>query len=73
MDGLVLVVLGLVLGPMIEHALRRSLIMSKGSYAIFFHSPISAVFIALALVMLVSPFFTRKGLAEDIMKQAEED
>jgi putative tricarboxylic transport membrane protein len=66
-------VLGLVLGPMIEHAFRRSLIMSKGSYAIFFHSPISAIFMALTVVMLVSPLFTKKRLAEDIMKEAEED
>ena len=66
-------VLGLVLGPMLEHAMRRSLIMSDGSYSIFFHGTISTVFLALALAMLVSPFFAKKRLAQDIMKLAEDD
>jgi putative tricarboxylic transport membrane protein len=66
-------VLGLVLGPLMENALRRSLIMSKGSLAIFFQRPLSLVFMGLVLVMLISPLLTKKRLAEDIMKQSEEE
>jgi putative tricarboxylic transport membrane protein len=38
-------VLALVLGPMFEESLRQTLIMSKGSLAIFFTHPISAVLV----------------------------
>jgi putative tricarboxylic transport membrane protein len=67
----VLLILGLVLGPMFESALRRSMIMSKGSFMIFFHRPISMIFLGVTLLMLISPFFTKKRLAEDIVKEGE--
>lgn len=66
-------VLGLVLGPMIEDALTRSLIMSKGSVLIFFQRPISMAFMGITLLMLLSPIFTRKRLAEEIMKKSDND
>ena len=66
-------VLGLVLGPLMENALRRSLIMSKGSFAIFFQRPISIVLMGMVLVMLISPLFTKKRLAEEIVRQSEEE
>ena len=40
-------ILGLILGPLMEVALRRSLIMSDGSFLIFVQRPISASFIAM--------------------------
>jgi putative tricarboxylic transport membrane protein len=46
-------VIGFVLGPIFEAGVRRSLLMSGGSMAIFFTRPISAIFIALAFVSLV--------------------
>ncbi len=49
------VVLGLVLGPLVERSLRQSLTMSHGSLSIFFTSPISAILILLALVSLAAP------------------
>jgi putative tricarboxylic transport membrane protein len=52
-------VLGLVLGDLMEQNLRRSLIMSKGSAAIFFTRPVSAVFIALSILSLLAPFLFR--------------
>lgn len=62
-------VLAFVLGPMIETALRRSLILSDGSFIIFFQRPISAVFLSITIIVLVMPFFIRKrpgaGLASD--------
>ena len=41
-------VLGFVLGPLLETAIRRSMIMSRGSAAIFFQRPIAAAFMGLA-------------------------
>lgn len=55
-------VLAFVLGPLFESNLRQSLTLSKGSFSIFFTSPISAVSIILAIVLLVigfMPYFTK--------------
>jgi putative tricarboxylic transport membrane protein len=48
-------VLGLVLGFLVESELRRSLIISHGSWAIFFTRPISAVLLALTIGFLLYP------------------
>jgi putative tricarboxylic transport membrane protein len=65
-------ILALVLGPMMENAFRRTMILSDGSFLVFFTRPISGVLLALVLFMLVSPIFTKKRLAEDIMKEADD-
>ncbi|MET3698580.1 putative tricarboxylic transport membrane protein [Bacillus oleivorans] len=49
------IVLALILGPMAESELRRALVMSEGSYSIFFTRPISLLFIILAILSLVLP------------------
>jgi putative tricarboxylic transport membrane protein len=49
-------ILAFVLGPMFELNLRRSLILSEGSFSIFFTHPISAVTITLAIILLLMPF-----------------
>ena len=46
------IVLGLVLAPMMELALRQSLAMSDGRYAIFVTRPISATLLAAGAVLL---------------------
>ncbi len=48
-------VLAMVLGPMMEDALRQSLIMANGSAAIFVTRPISLAVALLVLVLLVLP------------------
>jgi putative tricarboxylic transport membrane protein len=48
-------VLAFVLGPMFENALRQSLIISGGNPMIFLIRPIAAVFVLVALLLLVSP------------------
>lgn len=48
--------LAFVLGPMFEINLRQSLIFSEGSFRIFFSRPISAVFIGVALILLLTSF-----------------
>jgi putative tricarboxylic transport membrane protein len=49
------IVLALILGPMAESELRRSLVMSEGSYSIFFERPIALVFIIISILSLVLP------------------
>lgn len=44
-------VIGIVLGPLCESNLRRSLIMANGSPSIFFTRPISLIFLSLAVIM----------------------
>jgi putative tricarboxylic transport membrane protein len=44
--------LAYVLGPMLERSLRQSLLMSEGNPLIFISRPISAVMIALAIILL---------------------
>jgi putative tricarboxylic transport membrane protein len=65
-------VLGLVVGPLLETAIRRSMIMSKGHVGIFFQRPIAACFVGAALLMLLSPLLTRRRLGRDIIEELEE-
>lgn len=53
-------VLALVLGPMMEKAFKRSLMLSDGHFGIFFTRPISAAFLILGLLVLFSPLFLKK-------------
>jgi TctA family transporter len=46
-------VLGLVLGPMLEENLRRTLMISQGDPMILFTKPISAFFLIAAVILLV--------------------
>jgi putative tricarboxylic transport membrane protein len=52
-------VLTFVLGPILEMNLRQSLLMSGGSFLIFFQRPISFAGIFLALILLLIPFMSR--------------
>jgi putative tricarboxylic transport membrane protein len=58
------IVLGVVLAPMIELALRQSLAMSDGRYGIFFQRPIAATLLVVALAMMALSLrtFVRRGL-----------
>ncbi|MEH7253549.1 tripartite tricarboxylate transporter permease [Neobacillus niacini] len=53
-------VLGLVLGPMVENNLRRALTISNGDFSIFLTRPISLVFILITLLWLVIPFMMKR-------------
>ena len=48
-------ILALVLGNLFENALRQSLMLSDGSFRIFFNRPIAAVFIWIAIALLAIP------------------
>lgn len=46
-------ILGFVLGPMMEENLRRAMLLSRGDPSVFLTSPISAVLLAVACVLLM--------------------
>ncbi|MCX5906330.1 MAG: tripartite tricarboxylate transporter permease [Deltaproteobacteria bacterium] len=48
-------ILALVLGNLFEDALRQSLLLSDGSFVIFFNRPIAATFLWIAIALLVFP------------------
>jgi putative tricarboxylic transport membrane protein len=48
-------VLGLVMGPIFEKALRETLFLSGGDFSIFLERPISAVLAGLCVVALLAP------------------
>ncbi|MFS0862006.1 tripartite tricarboxylate transporter permease [Fredinandcohnia sp. 179-A 10B2 NHS] len=63
-------VLGLILGPLVEQNLRRSLVLSEGDFLTFFTRPISATFLVLTILVLVFPLLT-KGINK--LKPSKED
>jgi putative tricarboxylic transport membrane protein len=66
-------ILAMVIGPMMEEALRQSLILSAGSFAIFFSRPIAAGFIVAAVVLLLLPLVTgRREVAKAWASAPEE-
>ncbi|HSM20048.1 MAG TPA: tripartite tricarboxylate transporter permease, partial [Hyphomicrobiales bacterium] len=48
-------VLAIVLGPLAERSLRQSLLISQGEPSIFLQRPLSAIFIAAAVILFVYP------------------
>ena len=46
-------ILGFLLGPMLEENFRRSMLLSRGSFDIFFTHPISAGFLVAAVALMV--------------------
>jgi putative tricarboxylic transport membrane protein len=55
--------LGFVLGPMMEEHLRRAMLMSKGNPSVFFTRPLSLAFLiatVLILVVMIAPAVRKK-------------
>jgi len=50
------IILGFVLGPILEDNFRRSLIMSGGDWTTFFTRPISLVLLLVNLFILLAPY-----------------
>ncbi len=46
-------ILGFILGPMMEEHMRRALLLSRGDLTVFFTSPISAVLLLIAAILLL--------------------
>ena len=67
-------ILGAVLGPMIESKLRMGLQMSRGSFLPFVTRPVSAVFLAITLIIVVSTLVSQaKKRRAGKPVEAEED
>ena len=45
--------IGFVLGPMLEENFRRAMLFSRGDYSTFVTQPVSAVLLAMAALLLV--------------------
>jgi len=45
----------MIIGPILENALRQSLLNSRGDFSVFFTRPISAVLIGISVILLLSP------------------
>jgi len=58
-------IMALVLGKMFENAFRQSLILSGGSFSIFFTRPVSAILLVIALALLLSPIFFRRKVVQE--------
>lgn len=52
-------ILGFILGPLIELSLRQSLIISEGTFRFFFKSPISSVMLGIAILILLTPVLVK--------------
>ena len=53
--------LGFVLGPLMEENLRRALAVSRGDASVFFTRPISATLLAVSLLLLLAVLMPRVG------------
>lgn len=58
------ILLALILGPMAEQNLRRSLIISHGDPLIFLKRPISAAFIIIAIFVIITSYYRIKRAME---------
>ncbi|HEY8393855.1 MAG TPA: tripartite tricarboxylate transporter permease [Thermaerobacter sp.] len=67
-------VLANVLAPMLEESLRQSLVLSRGSPAIFFTHPLAAVFMVLAAIALAGGLWAgRRAAGEPLVGDADAD
>ncbi|MFC7685563.1 tripartite tricarboxylate transporter permease [Ureibacillus sp. GCM10028918] len=64
-------VLALVLGPMIENNMRRALTISNGEWSIFVTSPLSLIFLIIAVAWIVVPLIL-KLLGRNVIINDEE-
>jgi TctA family transporter len=66
------ILLGFVLGPRFEENFRRAMLISRGDILVFIERPISAVFVALCLILIGSQIYFRlRGSKADLEPAAE--
>jgi putative tricarboxylic transport membrane protein len=66
------ILLGFVLGPRLEENFRRSVLLSRGSLATFVDRPISAVFVAMSVVLVLAQVYAALRRAKPPIKVPEE-
>lgn len=52
------IILGIILGPMIEENFRRAMILNEGSLSFLYERPITLIFIILAFLTITSPIWS---------------
>lgn len=62
-------VLGLVLGPMMEENLRRALIISRGDLTVLVYEPLSAVFLSIALLAILTIIAPRMRATRERLRE----
>jgi putative tricarboxylic transport membrane protein len=67
-------ILGFILGPILETSARQALIMSGGQFSIFFSSTITAILLGLVLLVLATAVYSgikkgRLGRGMETLKQ----
>jgi putative tricarboxylic transport membrane protein len=69
------ILLGFVLGPRFEENFRRAMLISRGDALVFVKHPISAVFVALSVLLIVMQIYVRlrkpKALALELKLNAD--
>lgn len=58
-------VLAMVLSPMMENALRQTLIVSRGDFLVFLKRPISATLLLIAIALLTSALIPKRKTSKD--------
>lgn len=53
-------ILGIVLGPLMEESFRRHLLLNNGNYMSFFHSPITVIILSVSLLAILLPLVFNK-------------
>jgi putative tricarboxylic transport membrane protein len=67
-------VFALVPGPIMENALRQSLLHSRGKFSIFFTRPISLILIVAGIMILLIPLLSRvRGQRARMMAEAPDE
>ncbi len=68
------IMLGFVLGPMVEDNFRRSLLLSHGNLGVFVQRPLSAVFIAISVLLILGQVVVRlRGRGQRVAEAAQAD
>ncbi|TVQ29735.1 MAG: tripartite tricarboxylate transporter permease, partial [Geminicoccaceae bacterium] len=67
------IVMGLVLGRLAETSFHQALMMTGGSYAIFFERPLAAAMLACSALLIVWPLFRALYRARLAMRPAVAD
>jgi putative tricarboxylic transport membrane protein len=63
--SLVPVIIGLILGELVEGTLRQSLVIFEGNWLMFFTRPIALTFFILSFVALIFPLIKRKKIKNE--------
>ena len=59
------VIIGLILGELVEGTLRQSLVIFEGNWLMFFTRPIAITFFILSFIALIIPLIKRKKIKNE--------